>query len=58
MKTFINNHGLLCFSAQGKDFIFSKGELATLPEDDEHVKTLLSKGYITEKKQIKTNKNG
>jgi hypothetical protein len=46
MTNYVNNHGLLCFTIEKKDYVFRKGETLGLPESDSHVKMLVARKYI------------
>ena len=45
MDKYTNQHGIITFTDNGKDYIFKKGETLELP-DTIYVKTLVKKGYV------------
>lgn len=50
MTKYKNDHGILSFSINGKDYISKKGDTVILPEDHPHIKALEQKKYIVKLK--------
>jgi hypothetical protein len=52
MTTYKNNHGIIAFTHEGKDYISHEGDEMLFPETD-YIKSLEYRGYISKVEKSK-----